>query len=134
MSKQGNSASAIQRLIDALLATDEFISKNADYGGSILELTSDAAVNHILLSLLADDAFHQLNHKYNDCCVSAVQLYVRMLKANKAAKASEAKQNVPLNQPSAIPKPLPQESKAQVLPAPAAKEVPAEKLLLHSSL
>lgn len=88
LNKQGNSASAIQRLIDALLATDEFISKNAGYGGSILELTGDAAVNHILLSLLADDAFHQLNHKYNDCCVSAVQLYVRMLKANKAAKAS----------------------------------------------
>lgn len=134
LSKQGNSASAIQRLIDALLATDEFISKNADYGGSILELTSDAAVNHILLSLLADDAFHQLNHKYNDCCVSAVQLYVRMLKANKAAKASEAKQNVPLNQPSAIPKPLPQEPKAQVLPVSAVKELPAEKPVITQQL
>lgn len=134
LSKQGNSASAIQRLIDALLAADVFISKNADYGGSILELTSDAAVSHILLSLLADDAFHQLNRKYNDCCVSAVQLYVRMLKENKAAKTSEAKQNVPLNQPSAIPKPLPQESKAQVLPAPAAKEVPAEKTVITQQL
>ena len=134
LSKQGNSASAIQRLIDALLAADVFISKNADYGGSILELTSDAAVSHILLSLLADDAFHQLNRKYNDCCVSAVQLYVRMLKENKASKPSEAKQNVPLNQPSAIPKPLPQESKAQVLPAPAAKEVPAEKTVITQQL
>lgn len=134
LSKQGNSTSAIQRLINALLATDEFISKNADYGGSILELTSDAAVSHILLSLLADDAFHQLNLKYNDCCVSAVQLYVRMLKENKAAKPSEAKQNVPLNQPSAIPKPLPQESKAQVLPAPASKEVPAEKTVITQQL
>ena len=134
LSKQGNSASAIQRLIDALLAADVFISKNADYGGSILELTSDAAVSHILLSLLADDAFHQLNRKYNDCCVSAVQLYVRMLKENKVAKTSEAKQNVPLNQPSAIPKPLPQESKAQVLPAPAAKEVPAEKTVITQQL
>lgn len=134
LSKQGNSASAIQRLIDALLATDEFILKNAGYGGSILEITSDAAVNHILLSLLADDAFHQLNRKYSDCCVSAVQLYVRMLKENKAAKASEAKQNVPLNQPSAIPKPLPQETKAQGLPVSAVKELPTEKPVITQQL